>query len=196
MKKWNSKSGNTNTITNNREEEAQQISDYLSEIAEYIGHIEEKYSVEKENARRYYALEHRCNELYKGICTTIENNKHKEIIPIYRNVKQARLPWIRISEILKSIESKYKNRFIVTETCLIAKSKAKVLKKMLEEEPLCEKGCSSLIKSGVPQTCIARNLGDFLDKLGFGTRFDNDSNIESESNSEYCLKHNVLELSD
>ena len=47
-------------------------------------------------------IEQRCREFYKEIYTTIENNKDKEgIIPIYEQIKKARLPWHRISEILE-----------------------------------------------------------------------------------------------
>jgi hypothetical protein len=78
------------------------------EIGEYIRHIEEK------DAKIYHMIEQRCRELYKEIFATIETNKQKEIIPIYEPIEKARLPWLRISEILKSIvEDKYQNRFII-----------------------------------------------------------------------------------
>ncbi|GEM_PF-4760932 len=124
------------------------------------------------------------------ICTTIENNKDKEgIIPIYEQIKKSRLPWNRISEILELIEEKYRNGFIVTDTCLIAKSKAKMLKSLLNEEPLRDEACLSLIKSGVPKSCIVLDLENFLNKLGFRTRSE-DSKVELEPN----LKHNIFRV--
>ena len=130
--------------------------------------IEERESVEQKNAKIYPMIEQRCREFYKEIYTTIENNKDKEeIIPIYEQIKKARLPWNRISEILELIEEKYRNRFIITDTCLIAKSKAKMLKSLLRSEPTCERAYTSLIDSGVPKVCIDFNWTNFLPKMGF-----------------------------
>jgi hypothetical protein len=180
IKGWISRSGwnNNNTTTDNDDRVKTGLNDYLSEIGEYIGHIEERESVEQKNARIYAMIEKRCREFYKEVYTTIENNKDKEgIIPIYEQIKKARLPWPRTSKILTSINDKYRNRFIITDTCLIARSKAKMLKSLLRSEPTCEQAFTSLIDSGVPKICIDFNWTNFLPKMGFCTRFDSSSNV-------------------
>jgi hypothetical protein len=195
IKRWwirmkRSCSNNTTTIDNDIDNEDKTgIANYLLEIGEYIGHREEKYSIEQENAKIYHMIEQRCHELYKEMYTTIENSKDKEIIPIYEHIKKARIPWPRISKILTSINDKYRNRFIITDTCLIARSKAKMLKSLLNKEPLRDEACLSLIKSGVPKSCIVLDLENFLNKLGFGTRSE-DSKVELEPN----LKHNIFRV--
>jgi hypothetical protein len=161
----------TNAIGNNNEDKTG-IDSYLSELGVYIEHVEEMDTIEQENAKTYLLIQKRFRELYNDICTTIENNKNEEIITIYEHLNKVRLPWSHVSEALKSIEKGYGNKYILINTCLVTKSKAKKLRSLLKEDPPHDEACQSLIRNGVPKPCIAVNLDleDFLQKLGFCTK--------------------------
>ena len=99
--------------------------------------------------------------------TTIKNSEettNNEVIPIHELITESRLSWFDISEVLKLIATRHEKRYIVTDRCLIPKSKTKELKSLLKNEPTYDDACLSLVNNGVPRQCISEDL---FHKLGF-----------------------------
>lgn len=171
-------SANTSTPPTKHSSTEMGLTNYLSEIGQYIQHEKVKKSVERENFRKYVILQRRYDKLYAAIYAAIERNKeNREIVPIYKQIKKAGIPWSHISDILRSIKDKYGNKFVVTDTCLIPKSITGELRALLRGSPTVDNGRASLIKYGVPEDCITP---DFLSTLGFCTGFeDSDTGYKS-----------------
>lgn len=161
---------NDNLDSNERE----MLLSYLSEIGQYVQYIKEEKKVRRENIQRSALLQHRYDKLHKEIRAVIDNNQDKEIIPIYKQIKEARIPLSYISEILKSIRNKYGNKFVITDSCSIAKSKAKELTALLAGNPTLDNACASLTKHGLHKHWTR---SDFWYRLGFGCGYE-DSDTE------------------
>ena len=61
---------------------------------------------------------------------------------------------------------------MITQTCIISKSKAETLKLLLCNLLLCENASKILQDNGIPRRCLSynRSLDNIVEKLGFYTR--------------------------
>jgi hypothetical protein len=96
-------------------------------------------------------------------------NSDRDIIPIDRLIAKSKLNFGSISYMLDSIESGFGRNFVATETCIISKSKAQILKLALRNLPLCEIASKILQDNGIPRRCLRYNgsLDNIVEKLGF-----------------------------
>jgi hypothetical protein len=100
----------------------------------------------------------------------LENND-RDVIPIDRMIAESKLNFESVSYILDSIECGFGQRYVVTQTCIISRSKAETLKLSLRCLPLCENASKILEDNGIPRRCL-RYIGaldNIVEKLGFYT---------------------------
>lgn len=140
---------------------------YRTEISTYITHLEQKASIREQNQKILFGVEDRKCLLIESLETVIKNSEdvtNNEVIPIHELIIESRLSWFDISEVLKSIAKTHAKRYIVTDMCLMPRSKAKELKPLLRNGPTFDDACLSLMNNGVPKKCISEEL---FEKLGF-----------------------------
>ena len=120
------------------------------------------YEVKEEQLRQQDLL----HSLHKLIA---ESNQ--DIIPIDRIIKSSKLKF-GVQYILESIERNFGQKYVITQTCIISRSKADAFRSLLSNLPLCENAHKILLDNGIPRRCLSynRSLDNIVEKLGFYTR--------------------------
>jgi hypothetical protein len=145
----------------------QHIDDYLEEISVYIKYIDLRDNEIRKQAENWKSIYDKENKLHQTLLRRIEKgiNRNEEVITIHEQIKQVAVLWDSERHILELIENKFGERYIVTPTCIIRKSKARKLRALLRGKPTPQKARSLLIEKGsVPEECIN---DEFLTRLGF-----------------------------
>jgi hypothetical protein len=145
----------------------QHIDDYLREINVYIEYIDLRDNETRKREENWKSIYDKENNLRQILLRHIEKglNRKEEIIIIHEQIKQAKVLWDSERHILELIENKFGERYIVTPTSLIKKSKARKLRTLLRGKPTPQKARSLLIEKGsIPEGCINY---EFLTRLGF-----------------------------
>ena len=74
-----------------------------------------------------------------------------------------------MSYVLDSVERSFGQRYVITSTCIISKSKADTIKSSLRNLPLYENASKILQDNGIPRRCLSyhESLDNIVEKLGF-----------------------------
>jgi hypothetical protein len=150
---------------------------FRSEITAYLGHLEQRASIQEKNLEILSDIEGRRSLLMERLAAIIkscENCTNNEVIPIYKMISESRLSWSSTSKVLTSVTERFGKRYIVTDRCLISRSKANELKPLLKNEPTYDDACLSLVNNGVPRQCISEDL---FHKLGLQSALKNSISI-------------------
>lgn len=160
----------TSKIQNSNLDNNKSFQTFRSEITAYLGHLEQRASIQERNLKILSDIEDRKSLLMQRLEAVINAKamNNNEVVPIYEIIKESRLSRFDICEILKSIAKTYAKRYIVTDRCLATRSKAKGLRHLLRNEPTYDDACISLTNNGLPMQCISEDL---FEKLGFQGAF-------------------------
>jgi hypothetical protein len=143
---------------------------YCKQIRRYLKVKETAHAINSKTLYEANEEQLRQQDLLQSILKLVEASK-QDIIPIDRTIRKSKLKF-GVQDILESIERKLGQKYVITQTCIISRSKADALRSLLSNLPLCENAHKVLLDNGIPSRCLSYNesLDNIVEKLGFYTR--------------------------
>lgn len=143
---------------------------YYKQIRRYLNVKETAHAINRKTLYEVKEEQLRQQDLLQTILKLAEASK-LDIIPIDLIIKKSKLK-SGVQDILESIERNAGQKYMITQTCIISRSKADALRSLLSNLPICENAHKILLDNGIPRRCLSYNgsLDNIVEKLGFYTR--------------------------